>query len=170
MSAKWASVFRPPADASLLKIQEYRHEMARKLSALGVGHGDEFVIVNAREFNRHLIDDRQLGPFAQNSETSRKAALDAYPRQGSQRERILCAFAAQPRPHKNLPPVGFTRDALEGVVQLSGNTIRPRVQELIEGGFLEETDRTHRTRSGSEATVLALTKRGEEEVRLRESE
>lgn len=169
---KWATLRRPPADASFPEVDAYHREVAANLAALGVGNGDEFVLINAREFNRQEkidpVDEKKLGPFARDSETSRKAALDAYPRQGSQRERILRAFAAQ-IPNEFGIRIGYTRDDLETILHLSGNTIRPRVQELIEGGFLVESDLTRRTRLGSQATVLALTKRGEEEVRLREA-
>lgn len=159
---------RPEADASTPEIHRYRRSIAVALAELGVDYGEEFVIVAAKDFQQQksLDDlDGQLGPFAKDSETSRQAALDTYPRQGSQRHRILITFAAQ-IVSRDGTRHGYTRDDLEEIMRppLTGNTIRPRVQELMEGGFLEETDRTRRTRSGSDATVLAITEHGQREA------
>lgn len=94
----------------------------------------------------------KLGPFVRESETSRRAALDAYPRQGSQRARIL--FALQ-------PGIGGaqTREELAIGLGLSENTVRPRVKELIEGGWVKETVWTRKTTRGSDAVLVALTAR-----------
>jgi DNA-binding MarR family transcriptional regulator len=152
---------RPEADATEGEVGRYRREVAAALEAIGVSYGEEFVIVPAASFQQQetLEDLQRLGPFAHESKTSRDAALDAYPRQDSQRWRILMAVAAK------LDGGGYTREELERITNLSGNTIRPRVQELIQGGFIEETDRTRPTRNGSEATVVNLTTKGRDEIR-----
>lgn len=104
-------------------------------------------------------DAKALGPFARESETSRQAALSVYPRQGSQRRLILEAFATgKGRMH------GFTREELAGWVRLPDNSIRPRVRELIEGGWITQGSKdgkpaTRPTRTGRESEVLTLTGR-----------
>lgn len=98
----------------------------------------------------------ELGPFARDSKTSRQAALDTYPRQGSQRERILSSLAEAPA----------TRDELVIRLRLRGNTVRPRVRELIQGGWVVETEQTRKTATGSEASVLRITGRAATEMGL----
>lgn len=104
-----------------------------------------------------LSDTEQaaLGPFAAKSETSRKAALDAYPRQGSQRRRVIHAL----RYHGD-----STREELAAHTSLSENSVRPRVRELIEGGWIEETDHTRKTTRGSEAVLLGLTNKARDQI------
>lgn len=82
-----------------------------------------------------------------NPTTSRDAALDNLPRAGTQKARILDAISST-------EDYGCLREDLERPLGLSGNTIRPRVAELIEAGLVEETERQRRTRSGSMALVL----------------
>lgn len=103
-----------------------------------------------------LADVHQLalGPFAKDSETSRHAALDNFPKQGSQRERVLLSLLERPA----------TRDELVIRLRLRGNTIRPRVKELIDGGWVRETGITHKTATGSDAAVLDVTDRAREAV------
>jgi hypothetical protein len=95
------------------------------------------------------IEARKLGPFVTRSATSRKAALDNYPRQGSQRDRIVRALRTSVS----------TREELSLRLNLSENTIRPRVKELLDGGWIEPMTRdgepvTHKTTRGSDAVVL----------------
>jgi hypothetical protein len=98
------------------------------------------------------LDDNRLGPFQRHSESSRKAASDNYPRSGSQRERILKLLLEQPR----------TREELELAAQLRGSSVRPRIVELMEAGWVQEL-RDHNglveraTTSGSMAVVLCAT-------------
>lgn len=104
--------------------------------------------------------ERQLGPFVRDSETSRQAALANYPRQGSQRRRILDAFATgKGRTH------GFTREELARWTGLPDNSIRPRVGELIAGGWIGQGSKdgapaTRQTRLGNDSEVLMLTPAG----------
>lgn len=99
-------------------------------------------------------DAQRLGPFAAGSETSRRAALEAYPRQGSQRWRILELFRGQWIVGKRRE--GWTRDELAGRLSVSPNTIRPRVVELVEGGWLEESEQTRPSAAGHASAVLVL--------------
>lgn len=98
-------------------------------------------------------EQQQLGPFARDSQTSRKAALDNYPRQGSQRMRILNALDME----------NATREELGERMSIPDNSIRPRVKELIEGGWIEESDHTRPTQTGSDAAILKLTNRARDE-------
>lgn len=106
------------------------------------------------------VDANALGHFAADSETSRKAALANYPRSGSQRWRILQHIAGTVK--------GATREQIAEALRLSGDTVRPRVLELLEGGWLRVTDRTERTRLGEEAEVVDVTAKGVLEVTRRE--
>jgi hypothetical protein len=99
---------------------------------------------------------KEMGKFARRSETSRKAALDNYPRAGTQRAKILTMFMAD-------PSGGFTRDQVSATLAMPPNVATPRVLELVEGGWLEvaKDDKgetvTRKTRAGSEADVLVPT-------------
>lgn len=105
-------------------------------------------------------DERQLGPFVRDSETSRQAALANYPRAGSQRRLILDAFATgKGRAH------GFTREELARWTGLPDNSIRPRVGELIAGGWIGQGSKdgapaTRPTALGNDSEVLMLTAAG----------
>lgn len=101
-------------------------------------------------------DSNELGPFARDSETSRKAALANYPRSGSQRERILRHVVAR---SSRVGERGAIREEIQWELGLGGDTVRPRVKELIEGGWLRETEHTRRTTKGNEAVVLAPTQK-----------
>lgn len=67
--------------------------------------------------------------------TSRAAAFANMPRRGSQRWRVLHAFM-RPQEYRTMVPTGWTRDELAAVLRLSPNSLRPRVRELVEGGWL----------------------------------
>lgn len=100
-------------------------------------------------------------PFAADSSTSRNAALDAYPRQGTQRARIIDQLDGI--------PLGMTRDELAARLGMSPNTVRPRIVELMEGGWVEDTGRTRKTPLKRDAEVLALTDKARRELRARRS-
>lgn len=146
-------------------------EITDELEALDIRPGEQFIIAAVlrqkqvdRRRNKPTMpelelsnpDNKQLGPFAKDSETSRRAAIDAYPRQGSQRWKILKALVISP----------LTRYEIMQQTGLLENSVRPRVVELIEGGWIEETDQTRPTGSKSKAVVLALTAKAREDNRL----
>ena len=73
-----------------------------------------------------------LGGFQAHSGTSRSAALDNYPRSGSQRARVLNTLWRFGR------QVGCTDDELFTILdELPVNAIRPRRVELVRGGWVE---------------------------------
>jgi predicted ArsR family transcriptional regulator len=93
-----------------------------------------------------------LGPFQRHSQTSRSAALDNFPRSGSQRKLVLLYLLDHPA----------TREEVGHALRLGGSSVRPRVAELVEGGWVEDYRIagelvTRRTASGSQAIVLRAT-------------
>jgi hypothetical protein len=50
--------------------------------------------------------------------------------------------------------LGMTRQEIEHATFLPGDSVRPRVLELIEAGLVRETDRTRKTTKGRDAAVL----------------
>lgn len=152
---RYATARRPEEGAGAAEKNAYLRTLGRGLEEIGVGKGEEFAIVplsSVDEQTKLSELDTTLGPFAKGSETSRQAALDTYPRSGSHRWRILAALQAFPD--------GLTREELAIATSLGGDTIRPRVLELIGGGFAVETEVTRKTQKGSDATVLLVTESG----------
>ena len=99
---------------------------------------------------------KSLGPFQAHSSTSRAAALTNYPRSGSQRQRIIEALAS-------VYPDGLTREQLSTRLGIVLNSVLPRVVELRDGGWIEESGTTRATRQGASASVLVLTERARQE-------
>lgn len=109
----------------------------------------------------------KLGPFRRESEESRRAAIQNYPRSGTQREMVLRRIA-----RRGLQ--GATRDELCQWMGVEVSTINPRVRELIDGGWIQvklaedgAKAATRKTRSGNAAAILVLTDRGRAELRRR---
>lgn len=104
-------------------------------------------------------DRNQLGGFTADSETSRQAALSNYPKSGNQRHQVLlCVF----RQGQN----GATFDEVRKLTGIY--SADRRFSELVEGGWLERTDRTRKTDRGEEAVVAITTQKAEEFIRTRE--
>lgn len=96
------------------------------------------------------------------SETSRLAALAILPRTASQRRRILrhlCWLEDSREMHSASEMRSRTRDQLGAALGMNPNSLRPRVKELIEGGWLIEVARGERSHSGNEALSLSPTLR-----------
>lgn len=159
-----ARVRRPRKEARRDEVSAYYKDMAIAMEKAGIDYGEEFVIAPIRALQGRLYDTgddpaaNSLGAFSGNApDTSRKAALDNYPRSGTQRSTVLAKVMATGLR-------GLTRDAICVVTDMPPNVATPRVKELVEGGWLEETDRTRKTRSGSEATVLIATAKAHQEA------
>lgn len=147
---------RPAADSEQPEIAAYHRSVASALTELGVSYGGQFAIVPVNALDRlTAVDETTLGPFSRDSETSRQAALDNYPRAKTQRWRVLLAITAKPR----------TRDELARDLHLGDSSVDARVWELLQGSFVYESEERHRTRAGSAAAVLKVTDKGREEVR-----
>lgn len=82
---------------------------------------------------RSDIDENKFGKFSRKSEASRLAALRATPRTGTQRRAIYDFMRWQARVHNR----GVTREELSDVLKISQNSVRPRVKELLEGGWIQ---------------------------------
>lgn len=84
------------------------------------------------------------------AETQRLAALLAYPSTGTWRRRVLnaIAFAGEQ---------GRTDEELQNQLNLNPSTQRPRRVELVEGGWVEDSERRRRTKSGRDAVVWIAT-------------
>lgn len=53
---------------------------------------------------------------------------------------------------------GATRDEIERELHIGGNTVRPRVKELIELGTVKELEAQRKTKSGRNAFILVARK------------
>lgn len=84
--------------------------------------------------------------------TAKQAALEVFPRTGTQRRRILIELYAA-------GSFGRTRDELAERLNLSPNTVRPRVVELLDGKWIEPNGQTRNSSSGRPAEVLTLTEK-----------
>jgi len=103
-----------------------------------------------------LTDRESLPPFARNSETSRQAAIAKHNAgdADNQRDRILRVLL--------FAPSGLTREEIETETGLDGNTVRPRIKELMSqaAGWQDRkpcvrvTGRTRPTRCGRQAEIL----------------
>lgn len=83
-------------------------------------------------------------PFVRDSATSRQAAqlIDA----NTARMRVLVALRANPE--------GLTRQELETELGMDGNTVRPRVAELMARRLIRPSGEIRRTASGRASEVL----------------
>jgi len=84
--------------------------------------------------------------------TSKAAALDVYPRSGTQRRAVLLRIYRE-------GDVGMTRDEVAAELDMSPNTARPRIKELIDAGWVEANGQVRPTPLGRAAEVLVTTNR-----------
>lgn len=148
---------RPWRGASNQELMDYYREVASALDDAGVLAGEEFVIAKVEKNPKiEQPGDNALGGFQGHSETSRKAALANYPKSGSQRRRILNFLIAQG---------GRTREELAERLDLPDSSVRPRIVELVEGDWVEETKITRRTKAGQQAAVVIATRKAMEHAR-----
>lgn len=100
-----------------------------------------------------------LGGFTADSETSRKAALGNYPKSGRQRHKILMAVFKSGQ-------YGKTFDEIRNEENIYAAD--RRMSELVDGGWLERTERTRMTSHGAEANVVICTPKAIEQIMVRE--
>lgn len=91
--------------------------------------------------------------------TQRKAAILVYPRTGTYRNGVLSAVATAPD--------GRTDEELYEVTGWDENTVRPRRNELMNGGWIEDSGRARKTPSGKDAVVWVLTESGRAHIDAR---
>jgi hypothetical protein len=124
------------------------NEGPEPVSALTQGDGD-------------APDQNRLGGFTRDSETSRQAAIGNYPRSGNQRHKVLlCVFKQGQH--------GATFDEVRELTGIYSSD--RRFSELVEGGWLERTERTRRTGRGEEAVVCITSQKAEEFIRHRDAQ
>jgi hypothetical protein len=102
-------------------------------------------------------DAEEIGKFQRPGDaayTQRLAALQAYPATGTQRRRVLdfIGYAG---------PNGATDEEMQFALAMNPSTQRPRRVELVEGGWVEESEMVRRTVSKRDAVVWALTEHGQ---------
>jgi predicted ArsR family transcriptional regulator len=98
------------------------------------------------------VAENRTGPSHHNApETSAAAAVANAPRSGTQRARVLIAVARHG---------GLTDDEIGMVCGLSGNAVRPRRGELVQGGYVEDSGDRRPSAMGNEAVVWTATPRG----------
>lgn len=152
---------RPQANADRAAILRYRERQAAALIEMGVDYGDGYVLIPASAFTeKSSIDDlgEQLGPFARDSDTSREAAIRAFPKKKKTAWRIVLAIMATGER-------GYTRAEVADALSIPDSSADGRISELIGGGFLRESGRTRPTKHGSQASVVIATTLGCEEAR-----
>lgn len=106
--------------------------------------------------------DREGLARRDHQDTSKVAAALVFPRSGTQRKRVLAAVWRA--------PTGATRDELAATLGMSPNTVRPRVKELIDGGWVEPSGFTRPTPLGRDGEVLFVTAKAEDEIARRITE
>lgn len=124
-------------------------EVLDALDDFGIKAGEPFIVAHPEVLAPPT--ENRLGP-SKRAATSQLAALKNLPRSGTQRAAILDYVTRR-------GDLGMTRDEVERVTGYSGSAVRPRVLELIAGGWLEETTATRPTREGNEAFVLVATEK-----------
>lgn len=143
-----ASLHRFSAQADEATRRDFGQRFLDALDHIGVEPDGEFIVGHPDIMDPTVTD---LGPFARQSDASRDAALENYPKAGSQRERVLMAVA-------KTSGHGVTRDELAQLLELGDSTVDARVWELKRGGFVrDEPERQRDTRQGGKANVLVLT-------------
>ncbi len=103
------------------------------------------------------VGKNQLGPWVKGSDTSRQAAIDNYPRSGTQRWKVFAHIACAGER-------GCTRNELEKKIGRSISSINPRVAELKEQNKIEPNGKTRTTPLGSQAEILVLTSEAIDEL------
>lgn len=92
---------------------------------------------------------KTMGGFRR-METSRRAALDHYPRSGTARWKVLMKF-------KDAWPDGYTHEQLwEELGKPPTSTHRSRCAELVDGGWVVDSGLKRKTASGSASVVWQL--------------
>ena len=82
--------------------------------------------------------------------TQVKAAERVAPRMFTQRARVLSIIREYSQFEVN---PGITDEAIADALCMSLNSVRPRRLELLEAGWVKDSGRTRKTRSGSDAIV-----------------
>lgn len=90
-------------------------------------------------------------PAQQHSATSIAAAEAIAPKAGTLRFKVLMAI-------REAGADGLTDEQLQEVLDMNPSTVRPRRGELVKAGWIIDSKRTRKTRSGVLAVVWVETK------------
>jgi len=85
-------------------------------------------------------------PYVRHSPTSKQAATDILPKQGTLRHRVY-EFLEKSRVY------GATDEEMQRCLEMPANTQRPRRRELQQQGLIRDSGRTRATESGRQAVV-----------------
>jgi hypothetical protein len=85
--------------------------------------------------------------------TAKQAAINAYPRSGTQRAKVLNVLTRT--------VVGLTDEEMQTLLGMGANTQRPRRVELVDGGFIEDSGQRRPTSTHSQAIVWRTTPKGQ---------
>ena len=96
--------------------------------------------------NHTSVYDPLPAPAAKDSDTSVEAAKNIGPVVPRLQKLVLETVAKH--------PAGVTREEIEALTGLDGNTVRPRVRELLDEGKLAIAPYTGRTKHGNRCDVL----------------
>jgi DNA-binding MarR family transcriptional regulator len=146
------------------KMRRCRNESCQALSRAGetwcvvclgdIGPEDEIEVVQWAPFEDGMTQPREGLVSNAHGATARKAAKRVTPRTGSQRWRVLEQIV-------NRLEYGQTRDQLARALQLNPNTVRPRVKELLDDGYIKVLpDVTRKGDTGADVEVLVATDKG----------
>lgn len=147
---------RPSEKATRDERVSFVTELRETLDELDIAPGEQFVITSSQGSLLYDVPDpdaNALGPIGA-TDTSRKAALDNFPRSGSQRHRILVSLGSSSK----------TRYELCVTLEMPNQSVCPRIKELINGGWVRSTADTRVTATGSDAEVLEVTEKGAKEL------
>lgn len=106
-------------------------------------------------------DKDAMPRFTGASEESRKAALALYPKTGNQRHKILL-YAFKQGSH------GITFSEAREALGIYGAD--RRISDLVDGGWLERTERSRETAQGQQANVVITTQKAAEWIRHRDTQ
>ena len=103
----------------------------------------------ARRLIREELLDAFRSPPDNGTLTSREAAVKIVPDAARQRDEVFRAIQDS--------DAGLTREQIQDHTGFSGDSVRPRVWELMEAGMIQEREGVYRfTRSGRRAAVLEV--------------
>lgn len=106
------------------------------------------------------VEDKTLGGFrSSDPETSRKGAIDAYPRTASQRWKALIEISKS-------GDQGLTYAEVE--LKTDVNDVWKRLSELRDGGWIEESGERVVKGTGSMATIWKVTPKAERHIETKE--
>lgn len=110
-------------------------------------------VVKTTRYAPMVVNLASLSPPHNRTPTSVAAATSKVSDAATERARVYAYIAS-------LGAVGATREEIEDALQMPGNTVRPRVWELMGNGGhvarIREAGFTRATRSGRRAEVLVI--------------